>query len=625
MTHSIGKTIAMMRKTKGWTQVALAEKLGVSDKAVSKWESEGGLPDLSQLPVLAQIFDVSIDYIMTGKKEENISLDDMDDRKRMLYLIERDDAENYIKYRYPTTASNMRHLEEIIKLIFKHRSFKIFNICAQGIARTVETKYENYFHRSAFVDELIRFACLAGSIDFLERLGLKSFAVGRNYTEIREVPVNNRAVRSYETHTANIINSETIEFIFNNKEVPVSIVEYMGAYLPYDPQKVGYETAWYGPSRNQIDGLFYFLDHAIIEELYRSGRYELLEKYLQDALDDTLKTIERYENTKKDYGTFSTTTSSYLIHKRDDLYNPIQVLGKLVVVDKKVIELAVSNLDVKRVSLLVKHNRTIAEKLSINGFEPYLPSEKELETLFASAKREKRIVEIQNDTSISEHERRCRLIGENALTWQETAVSDDYDAFILLGEEERNKIDLEILSKANVQDIRFYIYAVNVNNDVEKLNCALKTILENLHERYDIIDVLLSAGAILDENIAITNILKISMLALNKPIDSTNIELNENATKQQLLEKIEAGDLEYVIVNATIQLEKKLKAHITDQDLDLTEMIEKALALKLISEKSSMLLHKMRMARNTIIHGGNKHHYVAEIVKMWVDAVYSIK
>lgn len=38
--HSIGKTIAELRKKKGWTQAELAEKLNVSDKAVSKWESE---------------------------------------------------------------------------------------------------------------------------------------------------------------------------------------------------------------------------------------------------------------------------------------------------------------------------------------------------------------------------------------------------------------------------------------------------------------------------------------------------------------------------------------------------------------------------------------------------------
>ena len=68
--HSIGKTIASLRKSKGWTQVELAEKLNVSDKAVSKWESEAGFPEISQLPALANLFGVTIDYLMTGKTAE---------------------------------------------------------------------------------------------------------------------------------------------------------------------------------------------------------------------------------------------------------------------------------------------------------------------------------------------------------------------------------------------------------------------------------------------------------------------------------------------------------------------------------------------------------------------------
>lgn len=65
--HSIGKTIAELRKAKGWTQVELAEKLNISDKAISKWESEAGYPELSMFPLLANLFGVSIDYLMTGK------------------------------------------------------------------------------------------------------------------------------------------------------------------------------------------------------------------------------------------------------------------------------------------------------------------------------------------------------------------------------------------------------------------------------------------------------------------------------------------------------------------------------------------------------------------------------
>ena len=68
--HSVGKTIAELRKEKGWTQIELAEKLQVSDKAVSKWEKDSGAPSVEFFPALAEVFGVSIDYLMTGKKVE---------------------------------------------------------------------------------------------------------------------------------------------------------------------------------------------------------------------------------------------------------------------------------------------------------------------------------------------------------------------------------------------------------------------------------------------------------------------------------------------------------------------------------------------------------------------------
>ncbi len=68
--YSIGKTIAALRKEKGWTQSELAEKLQVSDKAVSKWEQDNGMPSVEFFPKMAQIFGVSIDYLMTGQAPE---------------------------------------------------------------------------------------------------------------------------------------------------------------------------------------------------------------------------------------------------------------------------------------------------------------------------------------------------------------------------------------------------------------------------------------------------------------------------------------------------------------------------------------------------------------------------
>ncbi|MFM1629730.1 helix-turn-helix domain-containing protein [Streptococcus mutans] len=53
-----------MRKEKGMTQLELAEKMRVTDKAVSKWERDLSFPDINSIPKLAEIFEVSVDDLM---------------------------------------------------------------------------------------------------------------------------------------------------------------------------------------------------------------------------------------------------------------------------------------------------------------------------------------------------------------------------------------------------------------------------------------------------------------------------------------------------------------------------------------------------------------------------------
>jgi len=64
---TLGRTISQLRKEKGMTQLELAEHMGVTDKAVSKWERDLSCPDVSSLPTLAQILGVSVDELMQVK------------------------------------------------------------------------------------------------------------------------------------------------------------------------------------------------------------------------------------------------------------------------------------------------------------------------------------------------------------------------------------------------------------------------------------------------------------------------------------------------------------------------------------------------------------------------------
>lgn len=63
---TFGKMIRKLRKKIGLTQTELAQRLNVTDKAVSKWENGGGYPEITLLPILAELFGVSVDYMLKG-------------------------------------------------------------------------------------------------------------------------------------------------------------------------------------------------------------------------------------------------------------------------------------------------------------------------------------------------------------------------------------------------------------------------------------------------------------------------------------------------------------------------------------------------------------------------------
>lgn len=86
MEETIGKRIAARRKEKGYTQEEIAERLGITAQAVSKWENDTSCPDISLLPALAEMLGTTVDALLSGKSpdalrvlppEEMRSIDEM--------------------------------------------------------------------------------------------------------------------------------------------------------------------------------------------------------------------------------------------------------------------------------------------------------------------------------------------------------------------------------------------------------------------------------------------------------------------------------------------------------------------------------------------------------------------
>ena len=72
--EKIGKFILKLRREKNMTQQELADRIGVTDRAISKWENGKNLPDITTLKEICKDSNTSIDSLLLGKKNNHILL-----------------------------------------------------------------------------------------------------------------------------------------------------------------------------------------------------------------------------------------------------------------------------------------------------------------------------------------------------------------------------------------------------------------------------------------------------------------------------------------------------------------------------------------------------------------------
>jgi len=87
MENSIGRKIAFYRKSKGMTQDGLAEALGVTPQAVSKWENDAACPDIALLAPMSRLFGTSIDYLLSNEPVKEVRLLSEEQRKNVDDMI----------------------------------------------------------------------------------------------------------------------------------------------------------------------------------------------------------------------------------------------------------------------------------------------------------------------------------------------------------------------------------------------------------------------------------------------------------------------------------------------------------------------------------------------------------
>ena len=71
---TIGMKIKELRRSKGFSQSDVAKKLGVTSQAVSKWETDSSLPEMTMLPDIASLFGVQIDDLFEDSTEKRYEI-----------------------------------------------------------------------------------------------------------------------------------------------------------------------------------------------------------------------------------------------------------------------------------------------------------------------------------------------------------------------------------------------------------------------------------------------------------------------------------------------------------------------------------------------------------------------
>lgn len=116
----IGKFIASKRKEQGLTQLLLAEKLGITDRAVSKWETGKSLPDASLMPELCKLLKITINDLLCG---EVVSVENYNEKaeKALLEMVKKEEMQNKKLMMYENVigfGSTLSFLIQVLVAVF---------------------------------------------------------------------------------------------------------------------------------------------------------------------------------------------------------------------------------------------------------------------------------------------------------------------------------------------------------------------------------------------------------------------------------------------------------------------------------------------------------------------------
>ena len=117
MKQTIGKFLATLRKATGLTQEDVAEKLGISSKTLSSWETDRTTPDALTLPAIADLYGVTVDEILRGERVKSNEQPQMSEKAK-LSLVKRKYGKFSIKHYMFTSFGLLAIMLNVLGLVF---------------------------------------------------------------------------------------------------------------------------------------------------------------------------------------------------------------------------------------------------------------------------------------------------------------------------------------------------------------------------------------------------------------------------------------------------------------------------------------------------------------------------
>ncbi|MBE5868947.1 MAG: helix-turn-helix domain-containing protein [Lachnospiraceae bacterium] len=247
--ENIGRTIAELRKERNMTQLELADKMGISFQAVSNWERGNSMPDISKLPELAELFDVTIDQLLGEHSEiiESAAKGDIKECfenntatigeiKSIAPLLKPHQVEEIVE---SEKFADLKEIEDLLPFVGKD----VINKIARERADNRE------YHK---LDSVMPFA----SRNVIDDIARKMISEGKNIADIAPFVSRN-------------ILSELAENLYTQKGVKA--LEDIAPFIPSDQLVQIAEMEYQKNGMRHLDSIAPFLNRKYLNELARKA------------------------------------------------------------------------------------------------------------------------------------------------------------------------------------------------------------------------------------------------------------------------------------------------------------------------------------------------------------------